>query len=55
VDSYFEQLHDAKHDYSANAATGDRMTVTIGEDEEVETVTMQGGVQGKYRFESKQE
>lgn len=55
VESFFEQLKDGERDYAGNNAKGQRMRVTLDDDDKISAITMSGGVSGKYKFENKQD
>ena len=53
VDSYFHQEKTDKRDLAINKATGDRLIITISEDNKIETIDMRQQVHGMYKFHKK--
>ncbi|HHE38335.1 MAG TPA: hypothetical protein ENL20_07155 [Candidatus Cloacimonetes bacterium] len=50
VDSYFKQDEKEDKDFAINEAQGDKLTISINSDEEIDQIGMQGRVSGKYKF-----
>jgi len=50
VDSFFKQEEKEDKDFAVNEATGDKLTISINPDDEIDQIGMQGRVFGKYRF-----
>jgi len=50
VDSYFRQEVQSDKDFVINKATGDKLTIFLNSNDEIDQIGMQGKVSGKYKF-----